>query len=159
MRKLLIIAGCAGLMACATHAGHGYGARVTMAANARVAVVMPQEIRGGVDAVYLAVATNGVFSAGTTGTVTIAYQPHHKLGEVAIVSNYLATGAAVLRPRVRPDTVAGVALAGSSAVETNTTAVTVNAVPYERITLAGEPVTVTVSSETNVVWHVVIVTE
>ncbi len=158
MRKLLITL-CAGLTACACLAGSGYQSRISMGTNTAVSAVMPQTVRGAVDTVYVAAYTNGASAAATTGTVWITYVPHNGAGSQLIVSNAI-TGSGVFRPRVTGHNMSGVALAADTTGATNKVASTVLSIPYERIRLSGESVTVAVSnSTTNIQWRSVIVTD
>jgi hypothetical protein len=165
MRKQLIIAGCAALAACAATAGAGRSVAVAMSTNATVSAAFAQELRGAVDAVYIAASTNGYLHAAATGTVSVAYAPHHGLASVSILDAYDVTGSATLRPRVTGNATSGAALAGTfenvlPGEGSNVVSRVLIAIPYERINLAGETVTATVThSEPNVTWQIVVVTE
>jgi hypothetical protein len=144
MRKLFIIATSAGLMACATMAGTGYGTRVTTGTNTSATAAWSQTIRGAVDTVYVAAQTNGILAAAATGTVHITYAPHNAAAAQTLLTNAV-TGSAAIRPRVAVDDVQGEAITDPL---------------YERAVLAGEPVSISVTgSTTGVVWYAVIVTD
>ncbi len=159
MRKLLIIAGCVSLAVCASWAGQAYVAQVSMGGTNAAQVTFPSVIRGQVDTVYLAASTNSA-----EAVIGITYAPHALAGAAELLGTNSVTGTGSFRPRVTGNAVDGSALEASAVSVvpgegTNLVSTAILSIPYEPITLSGEPVTVSITgSTTGVTWRAVIVT-
>ncbi len=157
----LFIAGCVGLIACASYAQRAVTVQAVMGTNDAVTVTFPQEVRGAVDSVYIA------SSSGTAeAKVGVVFSPHHGYaGHVQDIvgTNYAVTGRAIVRPRVTGNATDGTALAsiaGNYPAGTGSNAVVsaVVTIPSEPIRVSAEPVSLVIQgSTTGVVWKATLV--
>jgi len=99
MRKLLTIAGCAALMACASHAGGLYVPFVvSVGTNATATVTQSKPVLGYIEEVYV----ENPSASGVTSAVWFAIAPAAgtNLTETVIYTNATQSASVMARPRV-----------------------------------------------------------